>query len=134
MRSDVSSDVRSDLRSGVRSDVRNGVTIGVRRDVKSEVLAASRRVKSSNLYANESLTPTRQNIAFALRKAKKEFPSIVNGTTTIDGKVYVFVKSSNQAARDSRILVNSMDKLEDFCVSTLQQPMERFLPTRSTIN
>ena len=40
-----------------RPDRRNLIIKFCRRDVKRDVLAASRRMKSSNLYANESLTP-----------------------------------------------------------------------------
>ena len=117
-----------------RPDKRNIIIKFCRRDTKSDVLAASRRVKSPNLYANESLTPTRQSISYALRKAKREFPEIINGTSTSDGKVYAFLKSSNPAARDTRILINSYESLDKFCVSTLNQPMVRFLPPRPIQN
>ena len=43
------------------------------------MLAAARRVKPDGLFLNESLTPQRQSISFALRNAKRQHPDIVSG-------------------------------------------------------
>ena len=101
-----------------------------RHNTKIDLLAAARRVKPTNLFLNESLTPQRHNISYALRKARREFPDLISGTSTIDGKVFVWVKPPNPLAagsRDTRISVNSYSKLENFCQTTLQVPMSHFI-------
>ena len=99
-----------------------------RRDAKHDVLVASRRVKSKKLFANESLTPVRQSILYALRRAKRELPNIVTGTTTSNGSVFVFVKAAVEGGRDARIQINSSEKLENFCVTTLGKSVNHFFP------
>ena len=98
-----------------------------RRDSKINVISSARRVKPNDLYVNESLTPTRQKIAAALRKAKKECPTIVSGTTSIDGSVYVWTKPSNPGAREFKTKINTLAKLQDFCTITLKKQMTHFL-------
>ena len=113
-----------------RPDQRKIIVKFCRRDAKMDVLAAARRVKPEDLYVNESLTPIRQNIMFALRRAKREHPNLISGTSTIEGSVYVWVKPPNpeaQGARAVRHKINSLAKLEDFCSSTLQKPAVHFL-------
>ena len=104
-----------------------------RRDCKTAVISAARRIKSNRIYVNESLTPQRQSIAYALRKAKASCPDIVSGSTTLDGSVYVWVKPANPGApgaRDSRMKIDSYAKLEDFCTKTLGRPLSNFLTRR----
>ena len=113
-----------------RPDKRNLIVKFCRRDTKRDILAASRRVKSQNLYANESLVPQRQSIAYALRKAKRDRPNIISGSTTIEGKVFVFVKAQNPNDRDTRIEINTLEKLETFCQRNLNQSASNFLPPR----
>ena len=113
-----------------KPDRRNIIIKFCRRNSKVDLLAAARRVKPSNLFLNESLTPQRQNISYALRKAKREFPHIVSGTSTSDGRVYVWVKPPNPdapGAKDSREPVNTYSKLEIFCERFLEKKMDYFL-------
>ena len=81
-----------------------------RQDTKSSILNAARTVKNPAIYINESLTPQRQTIAFALRKARKEFPHIIKGTSTSNGKVFAYVRSPNQPAgtKDAKMPVGTM--------------------------
>ena len=92
------------------------------------VLTAARRVKSSNLYINESLTPTREAISYALRKAKRAMPDKISGSNSFDGRVYVWVKPPDAAARSVRTPINTIEKLKKFCEQTLGRPMQDFLP------
>ena len=57
--------------------------------MKVDILNAARQVKPENFFVNECLTPTQKAIGYVLRKAKKEFPNIVSGSTTFDGKHFV---------------------------------------------
>ena len=74
-----------------------------RRDSKSDLVAASRRAKAKDFFINESLTPLRQTIAFILRKAKKEFPEKISGSSTLDGKNYVWIPPPIRALQGQRL-------------------------------
>ena len=99
-----------------------------RREDKMNILRSAKTMKPEKLFINESLTQQRQEIATALRKAKRELPSIITGTTSIDGAVYVWTKSADRnATRDVRHRVNNFHRFEDFCKSHLGKPMSHFL-------
>ena len=101
-----------------------------RRNIKTDILTACRRVKPANFFINEFLTPQRQTIAFVLRKAKKELPNIVSGSTTFEGRNFVWVKPPNPSApgaKDSRVAINSYSRLVEFCTKTLQKPLTHFI-------
>ena len=112
-----------------RPDKRKIIVKFCRRNTKVDLLGAARRMKPENIFINESLTPQRQTILFALRRAKKECPRVISGSSTSDGRVYVWVKpqDSMNNSRDTRLLVNSLTKLEEFCQQTLGKPMNYFL-------
>ena len=117
-----------------RPDTRKIIIKFCRRNTKVDLLAAARRMKVPEFFLNESLTPTRQSIHFALRKAKRECPEIVSGTNTFDGKVFVWVKPPNPGApgaRNLRTPINSYAQLENFCTRTLNLPATRFWPESS---
>ena len=113
-----------------RPDRRKIIVKFCRRNLKVDLFAAARRVKPVNLFVNECLTAQRQSIFFALRKARKEFPNIVSGCSTIDGRVFAWLKSHDPQgtnSRDVRVLVNNLIKLDEFCQKNLKVPMTRFL-------
>lgn len=90
-----------------------------RRDLKRDLLQASRSKKPTNFYVNESLTPRRNAFLQTLRIARRKFPDKISGTGSIDGKVFVWIKPPDQVSRDSRLLINSFTRLDDFCTKTL---------------
>ena len=101
-----------------------------RREDKINILQAARRVKPTEVFINESLTPQRQTIMMALRRAKRQLPNLVSGTSTIEGSVYVWVPPPNPTApgaRDLRLKINSFTRFEDFCLRTLKTPAAQFL-------
>ena len=103
-----------------------------RRDSKNDLVAASRRVKANQFFINESLTPLRQTIAFVLRKAKREFPEKISGSTTLDGKNYVWIQPPNPnapGAKATRLAVHTHDRLTSFCEKTLGKPLTHFIDT-----
>ena len=100
----------------------------VRRDKKREIIKASKkRTSGPALYCNESLSPLRRSMYFALRKMKKKHPSIVKGCLTMDGKIYAFTPAVAQGNRDQRHYISDMDDLKDFCRKHVKKPMEDFL-------
>ena len=101
-----------------------------RRNTKMDVLSAARRTKANNFFINESLTPVRQTIAFILRKAKREFPSIISGSSSLDGKNYVWINPPNPSAPGAKAVrhaVHTHDRLVNFCNKTLGKPLSHFI-------
>ena len=101
-----------------------------RRNVKSDVLTSARRNKAENLFVNECLTPTQQTISYVLRRAKRDFPELISGSTTFDGKNFVWVKPPNPnapGAKDLRLPISTRTKLEEFCSRTLKKPLSDYV-------
>ena len=101
-----------------------------RRNTKNDVVLAARKTKAPNFFINESLTPLRQSIAFVLRKARREFPNIISGASTIDGRNYVWLHPPSPAAenaKSSRHLIATHDRLVEFCEKTLDKPISHFI-------
>ena len=121
--------------SGV--DKRTIVARFVRRATKYSILNGARRSKPQGIFINESLTKTRQNITRALRKAKQEFPDIVSGYSTTDGTIFAWVKSPNPNApggKNSKIIINTKAKLEEFCQRNFRLSAAHFLPPQTSRN
>ena len=117
--------------SGV--DRRSIIVRFIQRKLSYDILNAARKKKVPQLYVSESLTPNRQAISRALRKAKRDFPNKISGFTTIDGSIFVWVKPPRpdaEGARNSRVNINTLDKLEEFCQKNFGQPASNFLPER----
>ena len=98
-----------------------------RRERKYDLISACKQTKPPNLFINENLTPTRNNILFSLRCVKKKFPSIVAACSSHDGKVYTWIKPLNPdapSARNSKLFINTQDQLEDFCRKSLKVQIE----------
>ena len=85
-----------------------------RRDIKLDLVSSARKKKPDGFFVNECLTPSQQTISYVLRAAKRQFPQIVSGSTTYDGKNFAWVKSKNPqaaAAKDKRIKLCSRRSL-----------------------
>ena len=116
-------------RSPQVEDKRNIIVKLCRRDLKGELLSAFRKCKP-NFYINESLTPTRSAILYALRKAKRMSPGVVAGCNSENGRVYAYVKNRDAAGdvtRNKKLLINTRLKLEDFCNNVLKVPVSSLI-------
>ena len=63
-----------------------------KRSTKLDLLSSACRKKADNSFVNESSTPIAHIISYVLRKAKQQHPDNISGSTTFDGKNYVWVK------------------------------------------
>lgn len=116
-----------------KPDKRKIIVKFCRRENKMNILRSARTVKPDKLFINESLTTQRQEISNALRRAKRELPHLVTGTTTLDGSVFVWTKSTDATAtRDTRHRINSYHRLEEFCQHTLHRSASHFLVQTSS--
>lgn len=134
------SDLSSCHRLGRRStrqgpDRRNIIVKLCRRDIKADILAACRANKP-NFYVNESVTPKRGKILFALRRAKKAFPSKIAYVRSNEGNVVVGLQphsrdgdegnpgSSGRSERLRRVTINTPELLEAFLRAELNTSLE----------
>ena len=103
-----------------------------RRDVKEDVFRSSKtQQRPSQLFVNESLSPTRRRIFQTLRSMRRNHPDLVAGCSTFDGKIYAYTKvsdsSSGQVHRDRRHFIRNFDALRKFCEEFVRKPIEAFL-------
>ena len=85
------------------------------RSARDDVLSACRRVKPSNLFANEDLIPSRSRILFVLRHVKKKSNGVIVACGSQNGKIFAFLKSSNSSAQNQKVFINSMKFLDQIC-------------------
>ena len=88
-------------------------------DLKGDILSSCRTAKPQDLFANDDLTPLKASILYALRQAKKRFPMKIGGCASRDGRVFAYLRPPNPSARDQRIFIDSMIKLEELCTAEL---------------
>ena len=97
-----------------------------RRDTKKMLFQSAKSQNSASpIYLNESLTPKRRTILYALRQMKKFHPTLVTGCTSIDGKIFAFTPTSGP--RNLRHLVNTHSALVEFCRQHVKVPLDTFL-------
>ena len=117
-------------RLGGKNNKKSVIVKSCRRDIKNDLVTDSRRSKPDQFFVNECLTPQRQTISYVLRRAKQESPNIVSGSSSFDGKVYIWVKHPNPdapGAKDLRHAINNHPRLVDFCNRTLNVPLSHFI-------
>lgn len=83
-------------------------------DVKHDLLMSARRVKPHKLYINENLTPSRSTILYVLRRVKKMHPDKIDACGSYDGRIYAWLRSTQPGARNTKVFLNSENKLESF--------------------
>ena len=70
---------------------------------KNGLFSAAKTAQANDLFVSKNLTTTRQKIPSAIRRAKKKFPSIVTGTYTMSGGLYVWIKHTGRATGGTNI-------------------------------
>lgn len=96
-----------------------------RRDLKTDILSACRQIRPK-FYINESLTPARNTIMYALRKARKKFPAKISFCRSYDGNISAFLPTnlSDGPYRFRKVTINSRIKLEEFLSSELSSSLQ----------
>lgn len=105
-------------------DGRNILVRFVDHEAKRDVLMACKKVQPPNLFANDDLTPVGNSIYYALRQAKKKFPTKVGGSGSNNGRVFAFVSSPNSSSGivgspnssngKVKIFFNTIQKVDEF--------------------
>ena len=117
------------------SDKRPIIVRFCQRDAKFRVYKAAteRTSRVRDLYCSESLTPTRRTILYTLRKIRQAHDTLVTGTHTHNGRIFVFTPPAPNAPPNSRSIrteINTLDALSSFCSNFVKEPLTNFLPTR----
>ena len=116
--------------SSTSPDNRSIIVKFCQRDCKKQIYLTARTAKVQGLYVNESLTPIRRTILYALRQIRRAHPNLVTGCSTFDGKIYAYTKPSATSpsnARNLRHEINTHQRLTAFCSDYIRQPLEMFL-------
>ena len=97
-------------------------------DIKRNIYTTCKTVKP-NFFVNDDLTPVKQTILYVLRQTKKKHPNIVNGCSSSDGHVCAWVKpqSSSEGVHNRRVMVNTVEKLRNFCTNILKAELDSFI-------
>ena len=111
-------------------DRRSIIVRFTRRTTKYNLLSLARKQKPKDLYVNENLTAPRQTITRVLRKAKRDYPNKISGYTTVDGSINVWVKPPNPDAPNSKVTINTLARLENFCLKEFGLPATSFIAPR----
>ena len=82
--------------------------------IKHDIQSACRTVRPPDFYANDDLTPHRANLLYLLRQAKRKAGSKLVSCGSVNGSVYALIKPDS-AARNQRVYIRSMDRLESLC-------------------
>ena len=120
------------------SDKRSIIIKLSRRDMKKDILSACRQLKPP-FFVNESLTPTRSQVMFVLRKARGDHPDKFRTPRSYDGNVNAYVpmpgvKPQDQLTRSRRVVVNSRRALDELLLEHIGCTSEKYVkdwPTRA---
>ena len=99
-------------------------------ETKKKVMDTCKNLKP-NFYTSDDLSREKQNILYVLRQAKRKFPNKISGSTSLDGRIYVWLKTteSTSTGRNSnqRLMINSIEKLRVFCTRELGAGIDSFV-------
>ena len=99
-------------------------------DMVQDVIKTAKTVRPDKLYMNENLTPTKHKIMQTLRKCRRLYGEKVSGCSSRYGRVCVWIKPPNshvEGARNSRMFINSISELTDFCLKVLNVSLETII-------
>lgn len=97
-----------------------------RRDIKYDIMRACKSQKPK-FFINESLTPSRSTLLWALRQMKKNHSNIISGCSSENGRVCMWRKSNTDGGRDHKHFINSFEQLKEFCEKTLKEPITVYI-------
>ena len=116
------------------TDRRSIIVRFCRRKLKYDILNKAKQTKPQGIFVSESLTPTKQKIVRTIRNAKIKHPETISGYSTSEGIISMWVKPPNSnatGAKNSRMIIDSMEKLDKFCRETFRQPASCYDQPRS---
>ena len=108
-------------------DRRNILVRFLSRDVRNDVLLSAKKVKPEGFFVNENLTPERAGILYKLRQIKKLKPGKLGACGSINGRIYVYLRSENPTGRDQKVYMKSMADLEETLDKHFGEKIEEIL-------
>ena len=101
-------------------------------DIKRDIISSCRTLKPANLFANDDLTPMKSSILYTLRQCKKRFPTKVAGCGSRDSRVFIYLKPPNPSARDQRVYIDNIFKLDELCTREFNMSSRELLGSSAT--
>ena len=96
-------------------------------NTKLDLISTNKANRPNGIYVNENLTAVRRSILYVLRRARKDFSHLISGCNSINGDVYVWIKSTDRS-RDRRIMVNTFRKLDLVLSEMVDTSVSNYLP------
>lgn len=90
-----------------------------RKDIRDDLMRSIKMSKPDKIFISENLTPTRSAILFALRQARRRFPEKLMFCGSIGGRVYIWERAPGMTGKNTKIFINSMSTLKQFCERSL---------------
>ena len=129
---DISSAYRIGSRPSTQGPDTRSIAVRLSRDdLTFDIRQACRTLKPNKLFVNESLTPARRKFLYILRQLKRRFPDKLSACGSQGGRVYVWVKSPNSSARDTKVFINKRSTMDDFCRRLTGVDSTEFLEPRA---
>ena len=97
-----------------------------RREMKAQIIEICKRKRPENLYINESVSPTRSSIMYALRKARQEFPTKFGTCRTEEGNIRLWLPKSEQPTNYMKITVNTRNELYRVMLEQINYSSDRY--------
>ena len=116
-------------KSSSDADRRNIVVKFCRREKKREIFFAC-KTHRPDFYVNDSLTPLRNSVLYALRSVRRAHPELITGTSSSEGKVSAWIKVVGDDAENPvrrRVFVNTHQQLINFCQDVVKRPLSDFI-------
>ena len=82
--------------------------------------------RSVNLYINESVSPTKSSIMYALRKARHEFPTKLGTCRTEEGNIRLRLWKPDQPTNYMKISVNTRNELDMFMLERINYSSDKY--------
>ena len=105
-----------------KPDKRNILVKMKSEDNVQDIVKSSKKVKPTNLFFSENLIAKRYGFLSVLRKLKRSHPHKISGSSSIRGKIYVWLQPPNNDTphvRHERKLISTGAQLEELCLNVL---------------
>lgn len=97
-----------------------------RRDIKMDILRACKSQRPK-FFVNESLTPTRSSILWALRRMKRTHSNIISGCNSENGRVCAWIRKQGGDQRDIKKYINTYEQIKHFSETVIGEPIEKYI-------
>ena len=111
------------------SDMQSIMITLSKKDTRTDLIRAAKTVKPPDFFINENLTPVRSKILFGLRRIKRKFPEKVASCGSMNGNVYIWMRSQGSAGKNFKLTINTQLKFSEICEKSFGITSEEIFTT-----